>query len=596
MKKNFVRIFSLLLCALMLLGMAPNANAVSLPGKRMAQMETITYDEDWQAHLVTEIADVQQVAWAAANDPDNYYDCIFESEETIVISQNIEIPNNMSLNIWGSAVIPAGVTVTVRGYMYSSALTVQGSLIVAEEGYVSAGYEFTITGAVDLYGTLSISDYDTVIGADRIYYGDTGLVTIDCSFSNAAELQAIAEMASAAVLPWRYIASPSKDSIFIATPVELPGNVTLQLYYEEMSMTGAPITVYGGMYIDTMGTCLIENDLILNCDSSFWSYDGGQVIFGGNVTNNGYMDIYAPITFKKAVTNLWAMDVWYDYDGSLKFEKPELYADMDEANAGYIYVNSEAGVFPYASLAGLNVDNFDYIDYYTDAYMPYWIFSGYQTVPQQPVHTHTIVYDAAVAPTCMTTGATQGSHCSDCGEVIVKQEVLPPLGHDYGLGEDGNPDFWDTTCDVCGAARVVDPTRPTHSMYRMFNPNTGEHFYTGSMEERKMLEAAGWKYEGVGFTFPASTGLPVYRLFQPSTGEHLYTMDEAEKETLMAQGWNMEGVAFNSGNENEVPQYRLYNPNVTVGAYHFTASLEERDALLAVGWQDQGIGFYTCWQ
>ncbi len=54
-----------------------------------------------------------------------------------------------------------------------------------------------------------------------------------------------------------------------------------------------------------------------------------------------------------------------------------------------------------------------------------------------------------------------------------------------------------------------------------------------------------------------------------------------------------EGIAFNSGFENEVPQYRLWNPNVTVGAYHFTASLEEKNNLLAAGWVYQGIGWYS---
>ena len=134
-------------------------------------------------------------------------------------------------------------------------------------------------------------------------------------------------------------------------------------------------------------------------------------------------------------------------------------------------------------------------------------------------------------------------------------------------------------------------------MYRMYNPNSGEHFYTGSMEERKTLEAAGWKYEGVGFTFPATTGKPVYRLYDKyNTAEHLYTMDEAEKEKLLAEGWVLEGVAFNSGREDEVAQYRLHNPNAGIGAYHFTASSEERDMLISLGWEYQGIGFYTCWQ
>ena len=68
------------------------------------------------------------------------------------------------------------------------------------------------------------------------------------------------------------------------------------------------------------------------------------------------------------------------------------------------------------------------------------------------------------APTCLESGCNEGAYCSDCGEVLVYQEILAPMGHDYGLAEDGNPDFWDTTCDVCGAERKVDKHRPTHSM------------------------------------------------------------------------------------------------------------------------------------
>ena len=201
-----------------------------------------------------------------------------------------------------------------------------------------------------------------------------------------------------------------------------------------------------------------------------------------------------------------------------------------------------------------------------------------------------------VEPDCLNPGAFIHT-CKICDEVVTEPSGEPPQGHNYGVDDNGNPDFWDTTCDVCGAERKVDKHRPTHSMYRMYNPNSGEHFYTGSMEERKNLEAAGWKYEGVGFTFPATTGKPVYRLYdKDDTMEHLYTMDEEEKDKLLAEGWVLEGVAFNSGREDEVPQYRLHNPNATIGAYHFTASVEEKDMLIAAGWEYQGIGFYTCLQ
>ena len=163
---------------------------------------------------------------------------------------------------------------------------------------------------------------------------------------------------------------------------------------------------------------------------------------------------------------------------------------------------------------------------------------------------------------------------------------MAPAGHDY-------ESEFDYKCNGCGLERIVDMTRPMVDMFRMYDPNSGEHFYTGSTEERDNLVAVGWQYEGVGFTFPLTTGKPVYRLYDPVTGEHLYTMDENEKATLMAAGWNYEGIAFNSGFENEVPQYRLHNPNATRGAYHFTASAEERDMLLSLGWEYQGIGWYS---
>ncbi len=48
-----------------------------------------------------------------------------------------------------------------------------------------------------------------------------------------------------------------------------------------------------------------------------------------------------------------------------------------------------------------------------------------------PALGHTVVTDAAVAPTCTTDGKTEGSHCSVCGEVLVAQEVIDKLGHNY---------------------------------------------------------------------------------------------------------------------------------------------------------------------
>ncbi len=45
------------------------------------------------------------------------------------------------------------------------------------------------------------------------------------------------------------------------------------------------------------------------------------------------------------------------------------------------------------------------------------------------IHVHTPVTDPAVAATCTTIGMTEGSHCSECGEVIVAQEEIAATGH-----------------------------------------------------------------------------------------------------------------------------------------------------------------------
>ena len=140
-----------------------------------------------------------------------------------------------------------------------------------------------------------------------------------------------------------------------------------------------------------------------------------------------------------------------------------------------------------------------------------------------------------------------------------------------------------------GKALAAEETIP---MYRLYNPNSGEHFYTGSYEERDMLVEAGWNYEGVAWNAPLTAGDPVYRVFNPNYGDHHYTMDAAERDWLVSLGWQYEGVAWNSYSEAGIPQFRLWNPNADLGSHHYTSSLEERDFLISVGWIPEGIGWY----
>ena len=149
-----------------------------------------------------------------------------------------------------------------------------------------------------------------------------------------------------------------------------------------------------------------------------------------------------------------------------------------------------------------------------------------------------------------------------------------------------------TEVQVTAAETAEKYTAVSSAMYRMYNPNSGEHFYTGSQEERTNLEGCGWRYEGIGWTAPVQSGKAVFRLYNPNAGDHHYTMSSEERDNLIEVGWNYEGVAWNSAENTQIPLYRLYNPNAEAGAHHYTPSEEERDNLIEAGWQYEGISWY----
>ena len=258
-----------------------------------------------------------------------------------------------------------------------------------------------------------------------------------------------------------------------------------------------------------------------------------------------------------------------------------------------------------------------------------------------PAAGHSIVTHSAMEATCTTPGMPAYYQCSRCniyytsaaGTTMTTAPVaIPAIGHstehhdrvEATTEASGNVEYW--YCTVCHgyyldaaclnattAEAVIIPRINSNpnpgpepgpqpdpepdpgdgiNMYRLFNPNSGEHFYTGSQVERDNLVSAGWNYEGVAWIAPTS-GTPVYRVFNPNNGDHHYTPSELERDNLIAAGWNYEGIGWYSAPSTGTPLYRLYNPNCTgAGSHHYTSSSEERDYLVSVGWNYEGIGWY----
>ena len=140
---------------------------------------------------------------------------------------------------------------------------------------------------------------------------------------------------------------------------------------------------------------------------------------------------------------------------------------------------------------------------------------------------------------------------------------------------------------------TASTTQSVNEMHRLYNPNSGEHFYTASTKEFKYLVSIGWKDEGIGWYAPTSSSTPVYRLYNPYSGDHHYTMSKSENDYLDSIGWTAEGIGWYSDDAKGVTLYRQFNPYCTgAGSHNYTTDKKENDYLATIGWNAEGTAWY----
>ena len=168
---------------------------------------------------------------------------------------------------------------------------------------------------------------------------------------------------------------------------------------------------------------------------------------------------------------------------------------------------------------------------------------------------------------------------SDYSKFLSSDSKLAALGH----------------ADAQGIANYFGLTMAEGTVYRLYNPNSGEHHYTMDANEYITLGGLGWQQEGAGWLAPDKfeSSTVVYRLYNPSSGDHHYTMDENEYKTLGRIGWKQEGEGWRSADPSSgVKVYRLFNPNVAIGTHHYTMDENEYRTLGGLGWKQEGIAWY----
>lgn len=139
------------------------------------------------------------------------------------------------------------------------------------------------------------------------------------------------------------------------------------------------------------------------------------------------------------------------------------------------------------------------------------------------------------------------------------------------------------------------PTGTITTVYRLYHPGTGDHFYTNNSFEVNSAQSGDYRFENnIGATFENGAGT-LFRLYNQAAADHFYTTNPAERTAAIAGGYASEGDVgkcdASSGVDNLRPVYRLWHPGIT--DHFYTLSAAERDSAAASGYQFEGIACFV---
>ena len=126
------------------------------------------------------------------------------------------------------------------------------------------------------------------------------------------------------------------------------------------------------------------------------------------------------------------------------------------------------------------------------------------------------------------------------------------------------------------------------NLYRVYNPNNGDHYFTIDKNEASHLVNLGWNAEGAPYKVISNNGrrtafgTAIWSVYNPNTGEHLLT-EEGEADALAQVGWTKEDVKFYTVQNGSASVVRVYNPN-TNGPAHLYTDASEANGLAKIGW------------
>jgi hypothetical protein len=150
------------------------------------------------------------------------------------------------------------------------------------------------------------------------------------------------------------------------------------------------------------------------------------------------------------------------------------------------------------------------------------------------------------------------------------------------------------------ASRTAAQPETVVSLYRLYRPATGHHFYTTSWAEAvNAFTNLGYRYEGTCcqvLSADSADGVPLYRLYRlyrPASDDHFYTTNWAEAVNAFTNlGYTYEGIQAHVWTSGSTPLYRLYRP--ANGDHFYTTNWAEAvNAFTNLGYRYEGIQAYV---
>lgn len=82
-------------------------------------------------------------------------------------------------------------------------------------------------------------------------------------------------------------------------------------------------------------------------------------------------------------------------------------------------------------------------------------------------------------------------------------------------------------------------------LYRLYNQNMVDHFYTSEASERDYAQQSGYELqEIIGYILPGAMcdSMPLYRFEHKQTGRHYYTLSQNDFPVAARAGYAYEGI------------------------------------------------------